>query len=117
MPPPLSSYKRGILYCKFEGVSANMGMFDIILHTMKCPKCGEKFTFSEQVKWTNDCAMMVYKIGDYIDAKDGEYDFATWARLLITKCDHCGEKIKYNIVVRDGILSEINPETETKQRF
>lgn len=85
-----------------------MGMFDMITHKMKCPKCGKDIEFTEQIKWTNDCVMFNYQVGDRIDAMDGEYDYATWARPeLIVECDHCKEKIRYKVIVKDGILAEI----------
>ena len=75
---------------------------------MKCPKCNKKFEFTEQVKWTNTCLLYDYKVGDKIDADDGEYTYATWVRPeLVTECSHCKEKIRYKIVVKDGILTEI----------
>lgn len=85
-----------------------MGLYDTIIHKIKCPKCGNEFEFSEQIKWTNNCLLYNYKVGDKIDAADGEYTYATWIRKeLVTKCNHCDEKIYYKIIVKDGILTEI----------
>lgn len=85
-----------------------MGMYDTISHKMKCPKCNNEITFSEQVKWTNACLLYNYKVGDKIDADDGEYDYATWIRPeLVTECSYCKEKIHYKVIVKDGILTEI----------
>lgn len=85
-----------------------MGMYDTITHKMRCPKCNKNFEFTEQVKWTNGCLLIDYHVGDKIDADDGEYDFATWIRPeLVTECNHCNEKIRYKVIVKDGILSEI----------
>lgn len=85
-----------------------MGMFDIITHKMKCPKCNKDVEFTEQVKWTNDCALIYYKVGDMINADDGEYDWATWIRPeLITECKYCHEKIHYKVIVKEGVLREI----------
>lgn len=75
---------------------------------MKCPKCNRDIEFAEQIKWTNECLLKYYKVGDKIDADDGEYDFATWVRPeLITECNYCKEKIRYKVIVKDGILTEI----------
>lgn len=85
-----------------------MGMFDTITHKMKCPKCNKDIEFTEQVKWTNNCFLRDYKVGEKIDAVDGEYTYATWLRPeLIANCDNCNEKIKYKVIVKGGILSEI----------
>lgn len=85
-----------------------MGMYDVITHKIKCPKCETDIEIEEQIKWTNDCVLNYYKVGDKIDASDGEYDFATWVRPeLFVKCKNCGEKINYKVIVKDGILSEI----------
>lgn len=85
-----------------------MGMYDTITHKMRCPKCNKKIEFTEQVKWTNGCLLIDYRVGDKIDAADGEYDWATWIRPeLVTECTYCHEKIHYKVIVKDGILSEI----------
>ena len=86
-----------------------MGMYDTITHKMKCPKCNKKFEFSEQVKWTNACLLYDYKVGDKIDAADGEYTYATWVRPeLKVNCPNCNEEIHYKVIVKDGILTEIS---------
>lgn len=85
-----------------------MGMYDVITHKIKCPKCNTGVDIEEQIKWTNECVLNYYKVGDKIDAPDGEYDFATWVRPeLFVECKKCGEKIYYKAVVKDGVLSEI----------
>lgn len=85
-----------------------MGMFDMITHKMKCPQCNNDIEFVEQIKWTNDCIMHTYQVGDKIDAMDGEYDYATWARPeLVETCDNCGEEMRYKVIVKNGILTEI----------
>lgn len=86
-----------------------MGMYDTITHKMNCPKCNKKFEFTEQVKWTNACLLYDYKVGDKIDADDGEYTYATWVRPeLKANCPNCNEEIQYKVIVKDGILSEIS---------
>ena len=83
-----------------------MGMYDVIKHKIKCPKCNANVQIEEQ--WTNCCVLNYYKVGDKIDAPDGEYDFATFVITeLFVKCEKCGEKIHYKVVVKSGILSEI----------
>ena len=90
-----------------EGMK-QVGMFDTITHKMKCPKCNKNFGFQEQIKWTNNCFLIDYRVGDKINAADGEYDYATWVRPeLIAECPHCKEKIPYKVIVKDGILTEI----------
>lgn len=85
-----------------------MGMYDVIKHKIKCPKCNANVQIEEQIKWTNCCVLNYYKVGDKIDAPDGEYDFATFVRPeLFVKCEKCGEKIHYKVVVKSGIFSEI----------
>lgn len=85
-----------------------MGMYDMIHHKMVCPECGEDLIIDEQIKWTNDCILKCYQVGDEIDAEDGEYDFATWTRpVLTTRCNHCKTDFDYKIIVKDGVLSEI----------
>ena len=85
-----------------------MGMYDTIYHKMKCPKCGQDLIISEQIKWTKNCLLFDYRVGDEIDADDGEYDFATWIRPeLVTRCSHCKTIFNYKVIVKDGILSEI----------
>ena len=84
-----------------------MGMFDIIIHRMECPKCNKEIEFSEQIKWA-DCIMHGYRVGDTIPADDGEYDYATMMRPeLVVECDYCGEKIRYKAIVENGILTKI----------
>lgn len=85
-----------------------MGMYDVIKHKIKCPKCNADIKIEEQIKWTNDCILNYYKVGDKIDAPDGEYDFATQVRQeLFVICGKCSKKIKYKGIVKDGILNEI----------
>ena len=85
-----------------------MGMYDTITHKMKCPKCNNDIKFCEQVKWTNPCLLYDYKVGNKIDAADGEYTYATWVRpQLVIECKNCNEIIHYKIIVKNGILEEI----------
>ena len=96
-----------------------MGMYDVIKHKIKCPRCNAEVEIEEQIKWTNYCQLNYYKVGDRIDAPDGEYGFATWVRPeLFVKCKKCDEKILYKVVVKDGILSEIKiNESDCKMLF
>ena len=34
-----------------------MGMYDVIIHKIKCPKCNANIKIEEQNKWTNDCIL------------------------------------------------------------
>ena len=84
-----------------------MGMFDTIVHTMPCPKCGKDTEIMEQIKWS-ECLLRYFKIGDKIDAVDGVYDYATSMRPeLVTECDNCHKEFRYKVIVKDGILAEI----------
>ena len=47
-----------------------MGMYDMIHHKTVCPKCGEDLIIDEQIKWTNNCILKCYQVGDEIDAED-----------------------------------------------
>ena len=79
-----------------------MGMFDYIYGNVKCPNCDNIFEFSEQVKWTNDPTLTSYKPGGYIDADDGEYDYATYVRPdLIGICPKCNEKWRLKAVIKN----------------
>ena len=86
-----------------------MGMYDQIMHTIKCPKCNSNVEILEQIKWCpyENRSLKTYKIGDKIDVADGEYTFATKVRPeLITKCNRCKENIYYKVIVKDGIISK-----------
>lgn len=84
-----------------------MGMFDTIHHKINCPKCNEPVIIEEQIKWA-DCLLRDLKVGDRVDARDGEYTYATFARPeLVTECKKCHEKIRYKIIVKYGIIDEI----------
>ena len=50
-----------MLLCLKSGVSRrdkNMGMYDVITHKIKCPKCKTDIEIEEQIKWTNDCVFL-----------------------------------------------------------
>ena len=86
-----------------------MGMFDYIKHEIKCPNCHSKMIIREQIKWTNKCRCHTYKVGDEIDAEDGEYTYATNGRpVLLTTCKNCGEEFIYKAIVEKGVLKEID---------
>ena len=86
-----------------------MGMYDNIRGKVKCPKCNKKFIVDEQVKWTNDCFLHTYEVGDDIDASDGIYSYATYVRPeLYAICEHCKRDVMLEAVVEKGKLKEIN---------
>ena len=86
-----------------------MGMFDYIEHEIKCPNCHSKMAIREQIKWTNKCRCHTYKVGDMIDAPDGEYTQATYVRpFLQITCDLCDEHLFYKVIVKNGVLSKIS---------
>lgn len=91
-----------------ERIDDNMGVYDVIRGTVKCPKCGNIFEAEEQVKWTNECFLHTYEVGDEIDAANGEYDWATGLRgRLYDVCGECKVDVNLKAIVEDGILKEI----------
>lgn len=85
-----------------------MGLYDNISGKIKCPHCGQEFDVDLQIKWTNDCIMYDYHVGQEIDALDGEYSYATAVRQrLYDVCPNCKEDVNLIAIVKDGILRDI----------
>lgn len=87
-----------------------MGMYDYVKGNIKCPKCGTDFQAKDQIKWTNDCYLNTYSIGDKIDADDGEYTYGSWARANMNSyCPECCTEVRFKAVIQNGVF--INIET------
>ena len=85
-----------------------MGLFDEIKGKIKCPKCSEIFEAKDQVKWTNNCWMETYSVGDYIGAMDGEYDYGSLVRnVLFSFCPNCGVEVHFKAIVMNGKLHDL----------
>lgn len=86
-----------------------MGMYDFICGIVKCPKCGKKVEIEDQIKWTNNCLMQNYRVGDKIDAPDGVYINGSYVRNeMVDICEFCHTKISFTATVKDSILTEIS---------
>lgn len=87
-----------------------MGMFDYVVGKVQCPKCGAEFEAEDQVKWTSDCFLFRYKVGEEIDAEDGEYDYGSWIRPhLISDCPKCHAEVRLKATVKNHILVALEP--------
>lgn len=85
-----------------------MGMFDYVQGEVKCLNCRKEFIAEEQIKWA-DCLLKYYTVGDSIEAKDGEYDYATRIRPnLVTQCPYCKAWQYFKATVKNGILERFD---------
>ena len=85
-----------------------MGMFDYIHAKIKCPKCNAEFEAEDQIKWTNDCFLKTYQVGERIDAQDGEYTYGSLVRPNMTDyCPNCHTKVSFKAIVKNGILDNV----------
>jgi hypothetical protein len=86
-----------------------MGVYDYIKGHVRCPYCGSVKEINKQIKWTKDCFMYTYLIGDEIAASDGVYYHATGVRnKMYTCCNNCNEEIEYSVTVANNKLKSIN---------
>ena len=83
-------------------------MFDYIHGNVRCPDCDSVFEYEEQVKWTNDPTLTTYKSGKYIDADDGEYDYATYIRPdLVGICPQCNKMWNLKAIVKNHTFVDL----------
>lgn len=83
-----------------------MGMFDYIKGKVTCPFCNKKTKIDEQIKWTDERSLRVYKLGSKIDVPDGDYTYGSFIRTqLIGICEHCDEKFPFGVKVENGKIS------------
>lgn len=88
-----------------------IGMYDEIQGEIKCVNCGKEFVAEEQIKWA-DCMLRLYKVGDSIPAKDGEYDYGSFMRpKLIDQCPHCRTWQHFKAIVMNGALEKLESTT------
>ena len=85
-----------------------MGLYDTVSGQICCPWCKTEFTAEDQVKWTRDCHLMHYAVGDLIDADDGEYLYESkLGDFLSTECPNCKARVRLKATVKSGYLNSL----------
>lgn len=85
-----------------------MGMYNTVWGHVRCPYCDKINDLEQQIKWTHECNLDDYIVGDKINADDGVYTCGFHDNGFNIHCESCCNGFYYEMTVEDGRLTKIS---------